>query len=182
MHYSYISPLTWPGGKFNALGQIIPRIPKFQEFREPFAGSASVFFELQRRYPSRSYWINDLNQDLYNFYLQTKSDGARISGDILLLKKSFDEGQELLNYVITLPDTKYNRALKFFVLNRITYYGIGVSRQHTESKSFSLFKYKRKFTESLINRVALGEQLLKDVKITNHSYETLLKSKGEEKS
>ncbi len=181
MKYVPISPLTWPGGKFRSLPEIIPRIPEFQEYREPFVGAGHVFFKLRNMDLSgnKKYWINDLNPDLTNFYIWSKSFGSRITKDILKLKSMYGDGKELLNYVMNLPETGYNKALRFFVLNRITFYGIGVSRQHTETKSYSVYKYQRKFTEELINRVAACEDILQHVKITNNDYSTLLRDPGE---
>ena len=37
------SPLRYPGGKSRAIEKIIPLIPAFEEFREPFVGGGSVF-------------------------------------------------------------------------------------------------------------------------------------------
>ena len=45
------SPLRYPGGKTRAIKQILPFIPTFKEYREPFAGGASVFFALKQRLP-----------------------------------------------------------------------------------------------------------------------------------
>lgn len=179
MSYYPISPLTWPGGKFRALLKIISRIPEFEEYREPFVGSGHVFFELRSSRSDKSYWINDLNPDLTCFYIWAKSHGARMAQDILQLKNKFGDGKDLLDYLMDLEGSGYNRALRFFVLNRITFYGIGVSRQHTKTKSFSLYKYERKFTEKMINRVATCENLLQNVKISNSDYSNLLQAPGE---
>lgn len=162
MKYSPISPLTWPGGKFRALPEIIPRIPEFKEYREPFVGAGHVFFELQRSDSNdREFWINDLNRDLINFYIWTRSFGPRLSQDVKKLKKDYSEGKALLEFVSNLPDTGYNKALKFFVLNRISVNGIGISRQNTESKSYSEQKFSKKFTFPLIERLSYLEFYLR---------------------
>ena len=44
------SPLRYPGGKQKALRQIIPHIPEsIGEYREPFIGGGSLFFEIEPR-------------------------------------------------------------------------------------------------------------------------------------
>jgi len=49
------SPLRYPGGKSRALKHILPIIPKFDEFREPFLGGGSVFLALKQKYPNKKY-------------------------------------------------------------------------------------------------------------------------------
>ncbi len=68
------SPLRYPGGKSKALEQILPLIPHFEEFREPFVGGGSVFLALKQLYPDRKYWINDLYFELYKFWEYTQKD------------------------------------------------------------------------------------------------------------
>lgn len=72
------SPLRYPGGKSRALKQIIPQIPpKTSEFREPFVGGGSIFFAVRRIFQNTiSYWINDLNYDLYCFWKQTRDNNV----------------------------------------------------------------------------------------------------------
>ena len=180
MKYSPISPLTWPGGKFRALPEIIPRIPEFREYREPFIGAGHVFFELQRSSIGKIFWINDLNPDLTSFYIWSKSFGKRLTQDIYNLKVEYTNGKDLIEYVVGLPDSGYNKSLRFFVLNRITVNGIGVSRLNTKSKSYSEAKFSRKFTFSLISRVSELELQLKGVKITNLDYSELTRAPGKD--
>ena len=71
------SPLRYPGGKSRALKQILPLIPmNMSEFREPFVGGGSVFFAIRSLFQDRikSYWINDLNYDLYCFWKRVRDD------------------------------------------------------------------------------------------------------------
>jgi DNA adenine methylase len=66
------SPLRYPGGKSRAIKQILPQITlNIREYREPFLGGGSVFFAVKQLFDQqiKAYWINDLNPDLYHFYL-----------------------------------------------------------------------------------------------------------------
>ncbi len=68
------SPLRYPGGKSKAIDQILPLIPHFEEYREPFVGGGSVFLALKQMYPERKYWINDLYLALYKFWEYSQKD------------------------------------------------------------------------------------------------------------
>ena len=61
------SPLRYPGGKSKAVKNILPLVPYFEEYREPFVGGGSVFLSLLQKYPEKKYWINDLYLDLFSF-------------------------------------------------------------------------------------------------------------------
>lgn len=182
MNYQPLSPLKYPGGKFRALSEIISRVPTdIQEYREPLLGGGSVFFELRNRRPPLSFWINDLNPDLIAFYNQTKKHGFQMGRDLLDLKHRFrNDGRVLLDYAIGLQSSEYDRALRFFILNRITFNGIGLTRMHTSSKSYSEIAFRKKFTTSVINRVPCASGLLDGVRITNSDYEELLFAPGKD--
>src|SRR5260221_414812 len=56
--------LKWAGGKEHELKYILPLIPSFNNYYEPFVGGGAVCFALQA--PVR--FINDKSPDLFNFY------------------------------------------------------------------------------------------------------------------
>jgi len=56
--------LKWAGGKEQELKHILPLVPPFDSFYEPFVGGGAVFFSLQ---PPRSF-INDKSPELFNLY------------------------------------------------------------------------------------------------------------------
>jgi DNA adenine methylase len=64
------------------------------------------------------------------------------------------------------------RAVRFFVLNRITFSGL------VEAGGYSQQAFDGRFTESAIERVAQLGKLLQDVKITNLDYRKLLDNGG----
>ena len=60
-------PFRYPGGKFYALNILQPfweNIPH-DEYREPFAGGATVFFNKTR---AQNNWLNDLDSELICCY------------------------------------------------------------------------------------------------------------------
>lgn len=56
--------LKWPGGKEKELKFILPNIPQFDRYFEPFVGGGSVFMNVE----SRELHINDLSSELMGLY------------------------------------------------------------------------------------------------------------------
>ncbi len=62
-----LSPLLkWAGGKEQELKHILPLIPTFQRYYEPFIGGGAVFFAIS----AAEKFINDKSSDLFNFYIR----------------------------------------------------------------------------------------------------------------
>src|SRR5256885_728668 len=59
------SLLKWAGGKEQELKYILPLIPSFDAYYEPFVGGGAVFFSIQ----SESKFINDKSPELFNLYM-----------------------------------------------------------------------------------------------------------------
>src|SRR5215469_13664166 len=57
--------LKWAGGKEQELKHILPLIPPFETYYEPFVGGGAVFFSIQ----SQRKFINDKSPDLFNLYI-----------------------------------------------------------------------------------------------------------------
>ena len=56
--------VKWPGGKEKELKYIIPNLPKFNRFFEPFVGGGSVFMGIR----AKEYYINDYSYELISLY------------------------------------------------------------------------------------------------------------------
>lgn len=61
------SLLKWAGGKEQELKHILPLIPSFDAYYEPFVGGGAVFFSIQ----SQRKFINDKSPDLFSLYVMT---------------------------------------------------------------------------------------------------------------
>ncbi|MDZ7957956.1 MAG: DNA adenine methylase [Aulosira sp. DedQUE10] len=173
------SPLRYPGGKSKAINQIIEYLPEsFSEFREPFVGGGSVFIYLKQKFPHLKIWINDLNRELFLFWKFAQSDISKLVIEIRYIKNQYTDGRllftELTNVDINnLSDLE--RAVRFFVLNRITFSGT------VESGGFSQEAFHKRFTNSSIDRLEKLESILsKDILITNLDYSELLHSTEEQ--
>lgn len=169
------SPLRYPGGKSKAIDQILPLIPHFEEFREPFVGGGSVFLALKQLYPDRKYWINDLYFELYKFWEYAQKNLQSVVNQVNNWKSEFKNGKELYKFlgenIGGFDDIK--KASAFFVFNRITFSGT------TEAGGFSEQAFQKRFTESSIQRLGLLKNVVKNTKITNLDYEEVVKAEGE---
>ncbi|MEH2150945.1 DNA adenine methylase [Nostoc sp.] len=172
------SPLRYPGGKSKAINQIVEYLPEsFSEFREPFVGGGSVFIYLKQKFPDIKIWINDLNRELFLFWKIAQSDLAQLVKEIRHIKFKYTDGKLLFTELTSVDVNKLSdieRAIRFFVLNRITFSGT------VESGGFSQEAFHKRFTYSSIERLEKLENILsKNVQITNLDYSYLLKPEGE---
>ncbi|KAM3092489.1 DNA adenine methylase [Phormidesmis sp. 146-12] len=173
------SPLRYPGGKSKAIAQILPHIPlTLKEYREPFVGGGSVFLAIRQLLNSqvKQYWINDLNFDLYCFWVYAKDEIESLVNEVDRIKTKYTNGRELYEYY-TRDDLKlseFDRAVRFFVLNRITFSGT------VDSGGYSQQAFERRFTASSIHRLQKLSFYLSSVQITHGDYETLLFQPGED--
>ncbi|OUL25365.1 modification methylase [Nostoc sp. RF31YmG] len=173
------SPLRYPGGKSKAINQIIEYLPEtFSEFREPFVGGGSVFIYLKQKFPHLKIWINDLNRELFLFWKFAQSDISQLVAEVRRIKDKYTDGRLLFTEFTSVDINNlsdFERAVRFFVLNRITFSGT------VESGGFSQEAFHKRFTNSSINRLEKLEYILsKDIKITNLDYSELLQSAVEE--
>ena len=169
------SPLRYPGGKSRAIEKIIPLIPAFEEFREPFVGGGSVFLTLKQLYPDKKFWINDLYFELYTFWEYVQKDLESIINQVNTWKKEYQNGKELHQFlgknIADFDDIK--KASAFFVFNRITFSGT------TEAGGFSEQAFQKRFTTTSIERLELLNQVVKDIEITNQDYKEVVEKEGE---
>lgn len=169
------SPLRYPGGKSRAIKHIAPLIPDFDEFREPFVGGGSVFVYLKQKFPNKIFWINDIYENLYHFWKQTQENPEQLINCIQFWRDNYDNGKELHRHLLNNINNfdELNKAGAFFVFNRITFSGT------TESGGFSNAAFKKRFTQSSIERVKSLSSILNNTKITNFDYQKVLEVEGE---
>jgi len=170
------SPLRYPGGKTRALKQILPIIPSFKEFREPMVGGGSVFFALNQLNPECKFWINDINKELFLLWKYCKENPEELVRGVIRFKENYENGRNLYSYLL---DTSNNfsdiqRAIRFFILNRITFSGLA------ESGGYSAKAFEGRFTDSSINRLEIASSVLKNTKVTSEDFENIINAPGED--
>ncbi len=93
--YGFPPIVKWPGGKEKELKYILPNMPVFNRFFEPFVGGGSVFMAVK----ANEYFINDLSSELISLY-----------NNIHVKDEAF------FRYV-RLMDVSWNKAQLFFLGN-----------------------------------------------------------------
>lgn len=172
------SPLRYPGGKSRAIERMKHLLPQeFDEYREPFVGGGSFFIYLKQKYLGLKIWINDLNPELFYFWQHAQLDSEKLAREVMKFKKERADGQQLFNELLAV-DVKslsgFERAVRFFVLNRITFSGV------VEAGGYSQQAFVARFTESSIERVAGIGKLLEGVRVTSLDYRGILSDGGRE--
>jgi DNA adenine methylase len=171
------SVLRYPGGKAHILKLILEFIPEnFKEYREPFVGGGSLFLWLLKNRPGLKFWINDINEDLIAFWSALKESGEQLADEALRIKDKWKDGKGLFyNFKNRNVDDlgPFDRGLRFFILNRITYSGL------VDAGGYSKESFKKRFTENSIENLRLVSPKLRDVKITKIDYSSLLDSSEE---
>jgi len=175
---SHKTPLRYPGGKSRActkIGQFLPNMYSYKEFREPFLGGGSVAIYLTKMYPSLSIWVNDLYEPLVNFWKEIQHSGEELCTTLTDLKlkhpnpdsakELFLESKEIIN---SQDKSKLERAVAFYVVNKCSFSGL------TESSSFSAQASDSNFSMRGIEKLPGYQEIIQDWKITNLSYEDLL--------
>ena len=175
---SHKTPLRYPGGKSRActkIGQFLPNMYSYKEFREPFLGGGSVAIYLTKMYPSLSIWVNDLYEPLVNFWKEIQHSGEELYttlSDLKIKHPNPDSAKELFlesKKIINSRDkNKLERAVAFYIVNKCSFSGL------TESSSFSAQASDSNFSMKGIEKLTGYQEIIQDWKITNLSYEDLL--------
>ncbi|TAE21891.1 MAG: DNA adenine methylase [Candidatus Kapaibacterium sp.] len=171
------TPLRYPGGKAKALSFLSRFIPCFEEYREPFVGGASMLLFIRQHFPDVPCWMNDVNKELYCFWKCAATRNDALVREVQRIKNTTQDGKALFRELTEeWHKTKQNeasdldRAVRFFVLNRITFSGT------VDSGGYSQKAFESRFTESAIERLSAVEPLLDGVRITNVDYADVLRS------
>jgi len=167
--------LRYPGGKSKVVKQIIAHIPAgIKEFREPMVGGGSVSLVVKQLFPNIKVKINDLNYDLICFWKTLRDNTDELIKEIRKIKETYKDGRDLYNELITKNNgNDFERAVRFFVLNRITFSGT------VDSGGYSQQAFEKRFTNSTIEKLKLVSMIIKDFEITHGDYEKLLFEDGD---
>ena len=177
------TPLRYPGGKSRAVSklfQYMPDLSNYHEFREPFLGGGSMAIEVTKRYPKIQVWVNDLYNPLYNFWSILRDEPQELYEVLKGYKEDYgtpEHARQLFNEMkIQLNHEEaedFYRAVAFYIINKCSFSGL------TESSSFSPQASISNFSMNGIEKIPEYGELIKDWKITNYGYDSLLTDKND---
>lgn len=113
------SPFRYAGGKFYARKLILELLPQHDNYIEPFAGGASIFFAKMK---STKGWLNDIDPDLMNCFTIIRD----YPEDLIYKLRDEKASKERHHYYknIFKPKSELEKAVRWFYLNRTSYSGI----------------------------------------------------------
>ena len=174
----YKTPLRYPGGKSKAMTKMAPYFPpkdNVKHYREPFLGGGSVALWMTQNYDLETVWVNDLYWPLYNFWIHLRDRGDELSDALIETKKNFDTEdkarklfEDCKREITDKETTNFEKAVDFWIINKCSFSGL------TESSSFSKAASNGNFTIQGAQDLKYYSKLIKNWKITNVGYETLL--------
>jgi DNA adenine methylase len=169
------SVLRYPGGKSKVAHKLISLLPpNIKEFREPMVGGGSVSLVLKQTFPHVKVWINDLSYDLVCFWKTLRDNPDELIKELKRIKSVFKDGRRLFEEFSSQEGgNEFERAVRFFVLNRISFSGT------TYSGGFSQQAFEKRFTDTAIERLKKASEIIQDFRITHGDYERLLFEEGE---
>ncbi len=153
------TPISYYGGKQLMLKYILPNIPEYKTYVEPFVGGGAVFWAKE---PSLLEILNDTNKELINFYEVVKTDFVSLEKTIQISLHSRDLHRQAYT-IYTNPDMfdKVKRAWAVWVLASQGFGGQLSSswgRDKTQNKTVKMLKNKRdNFSIKLAERLQLVE-------------------------
>lgn len=132
------SPFRYAGGKFYARKLILEHICEHDTYIEPFCGGASIFFAKEK---VANNWLNDIDNELINTLCVIRDNPKRLINLLVYNKtsripSSLMEGVEYGDVIPArkelhaffkndyAPKNKFEKALRWFYLNRTSYSGI----------------------------------------------------------
>ncbi|MCK9591780.1 MAG: DNA adenine methylase [Methanoregula sp.] len=171
--------LKWAGGKTQLLRQLSQRLPaeikngEITNYVEPFIGGGAVFFSLTKKFPFKTRYIFDLNEELILVYRVIKKSTDRLIHELDFLESEYisgsNEDRERLFYCVRdlfnqkkqeINFQKYDpgwvtRAAYCIFLNRTCYNGLfRMNRKGEFNVPFGKYKNPRILNKNNLREVA----------------------------
>lgn len=111
--------VKWSGGKRDELEHILPHIPEFDRYIEPFVGGGAVYFHLA---PQQAV-ISDVHKELVALYRSIKDGHAQAIYDFMTAHPNTEEEYYKVRDDMA-PTNDLERACKFFYERKTCYRGM----------------------------------------------------------
>lgn len=179
LHENAASPLRYSGGDYRSASlKVNLRPKKVSEWREAFGGGASMTLTMRRRHLAETYWLNDIDPNLVNFWKVLQSHPDKLVSLLMRLRKQYGQGSNALfdfATAMTSSDDNVEAAAGFWVRNRLSYGGMNGMSSYSPSRENDNRGIMPHFIDSLYG----FSELLQGVKITNLDYHEILNAEGE---
>lgn len=170
-----ITFLRYPGGKSKYIKRYLLKYinDTFTEFVEPFAGGSSFTLYLKQLYPNKRFHINDLNYNLFCFWITLQGYAIEMQNEILRLRDLYE-----INRMQLFQDMKkqingsniFYKAVAFYILNKTSFSGL------TEQGNFTPLAWDQNFSKQNISKLSQYAHLLENVLITNYDYRDVIRN------
>ena len=163
-------PFRYPGGKFYALDILRPfwENVEHDEYREPFVGGATVFFNKPK---AKFNWLNDIDNELMTTYriMQDPISRQRLAKELSLEVATKERWRE---YYESVPQSDFEIAKKYYYLNRTSFSGKLVSPAwgYRPKRSLPPERWKE--------RILPCGEFLEGVRLTNMDFERVILEKS----
>lgn len=171
------APTTQAGGKAKAADQLVSLIRGGREYREPFAGSGAVFFEVARRSLFASYWLNDIDPGVTAFLTTLRDRPDELAETIMAVRDEFRDEREADQWARGLlcgTTDPFWLAVAQYVVGRTSFSSQG------RASSFSRTRVGERFSRSHVEKLPLFGELLRGVQITCGDYEDVVSAPGDD--
>lgn len=166
--------LRYPGAKRKVIKKLVPFWNiEHQEYREPFAGSASIFF---RKPLTKKNWLNDLDEDVSSVLLAIKNFPEELCDLINMTTPTVDLWLKMKN---AQPNTIIGKAYRTIVRNRTSFSGILGANPIGGIQQNSQYTIDCRWNpERFCKNIKLCSEKLANVKITSSDFSKVIKAKG----
>lgn len=163
-------PFRYPGGKYYAMNILEPFWDSVEhlEYREPFAGGATVFFTKPK---AQINWLNDLDSELMICYqmMQDPETRGKMALELARETASKERWKEVLE---SRPQNDYEIGKKYYYLNRTSFSGKLVSAAwgYRPKRSLPPERWKE--------RILPCGRYLENVKLTSVDFSQVIRAGG----
>ncbi len=180
------SPLKYVGGKYRNRRLITQYLLEIYDpysriqLREPFAGPASISFEMMARTNIHKYWINDIDPSVFCYLLSLKDyevlfqkyirKGIPSATDFKLFRHNL-----LALKSIPLPEDIIDTAYQKLVVQRLSYSGLGTKATSPTNEIEGRWNAENLCTALEIMHTRIADN---DVRITNLDYKKVISNES----
>ena len=121
------------------------------------------------------FYANDINYDLYCFWQILKTQSTELIQEIQNIKDTCTNGRELYTLLLNRRSenlSDFQRAIDFFILNRISFSGT------IDCGGYSQKAFESRFTQSSIERLKDISEVIRDIEFSCKDYESLIQKEG----